>query len=114
QVNELGIRHGACRAEHETESAGTETVSDEILEPGLYDGDLGAAQALDLLGHDVGADDVVAEMGEAGSGGQADVARADDGDATHVKEFYPRRNRRSLGSSAHSFGRVARRAAAAR
>ena len=38
----------------------------------------------DLVGVDVGADDVVAEVGEAGAGGQPDVAGPDDGDPGHA------------------------------
>ena len=47
----------------------------------LEDRHLALAQAGDPLGVDVGADDVVAEMREAGGRGEPDVARADDGDS---------------------------------
>ena len=54
---------------------------------------LALAQALDPLGVDVGAHDLVAEMGQARGGREADVAGADDGDAHRVGHF--RRSRRS-------------------
>ena len=53
---------------------------DELLEPRLVDRDLAAAQALDLLGVDVDAPDLAAQLGEAGGRHQADVAGADDAD----------------------------------
>ena len=47
---------------------------------GLVDRDLAALEAGDLVGVDVDAPDLAAELGEAGRGDQADVAGADHGD----------------------------------
>ena len=52
----------------------------EIVEAGLVDRDLAAAQRGDPLGVDVDAGDVVAEVREPSAGDEADVAGADDGD----------------------------------
>ena len=52
----------------------------QLLEARLVDRHLAATQALDLLGVDVDAPDVAAELGEAGGGDQADVAGADHSD----------------------------------
>ena len=54
------------------------------FEARLEDGDLTPLEPLDLLGHDVGADHVVAQVGEARPCGQAHVAGTDDGDVAHV------------------------------
>ena len=43
-------------------------------------------QPLDLLRVDVDADDVIAGIGEAGAGDEADVAGAENGDAHLCKE----------------------------
>ena len=53
---------------------------DELGQAGLVDRDLAALQARDLVGVDVDAPDLVAELGEAGRGDEADVAGADDAD----------------------------------
>ena len=55
-------------------------LGDQLLEAGLVDRDLAALEALDLVGVDVDAPDLVAELGEAGRGDEADVAGADDAD----------------------------------
>ena len=55
-------------------------LRDELLEAGLVDRDLAALEARDLVGVDVDAPDLVAELGEAGGGDEADVAGADDPD----------------------------------
>jgi hypothetical protein len=51
------------------------------FEAGLEEGDLALFEAGDLGGVDVGAEDVVADVGEAGADDEADVAAADDGDS---------------------------------
>ena len=53
---------------------------DQLGQARLVDRDLALLQALDLRLVDVDADDVVAALGEAGAGDQADVSGADDGD----------------------------------
>ena len=54
---------------------------DHGFEAGLVDRDDAVAQAFDLAGVDVHADDVVTDLGQAGSGHEADVAGAENGDA---------------------------------
>ena len=44
---------------------------------------LAGAERLDLLGDDVADHDLVAELGEAGAGDEADVAGAEDPDPAH-------------------------------
>ena len=51
---------------------------DQLGQAGLVDRHLAAAQRLDLLGQDVARPDLVAELGEAGGGHEADPADADD------------------------------------
>ena len=41
-------------------------------------------QRVDPLGNDVADDHVMAELGEAGPGDEAHIARSEDGDAAHV------------------------------
>ena len=48
---------------------------DELLEPGFVDRDLTLLQTFDLRGVDIDAEDVVARVGKAGAGHQADVTR---------------------------------------
>jgi hypothetical protein len=53
---------------------------EQLLQAGLVDRHLPALQPRDLLGVDVDAPHLTAQLGEAGSGHQADVARADHSD----------------------------------
>ena len=62
---------------------------DQIVEAGLEDRDLAAAQPRDLARVLVDAGDVDAELGEAGAGDQADIAGADHGDAHGVRPPRP-------------------------
>ena len=55
-------------------------LDDEIVQPGLPDGDDAALEVLDLALVDVDAPDLVAQLGEAGRGDQADVAGSDHAD----------------------------------
>ncbi len=52
----------------------------QLLQTGLVDRHLAAAQALDLGGVDVHAPHLSAELGEPGRGDQADIAGADHSD----------------------------------
>jgi hypothetical protein len=52
----------------------------ELGQARLVDGDLALLQALDLVGVDVDAPHLVAEVRETGRGDQADVAGSDDAD----------------------------------
>jgi hypothetical protein len=53
---------------------------EQLVEPVLVDRELPSAQGVDLLGDDVAHDDVVPELGEAGTRDEADVAGAEDRD----------------------------------
>jgi hypothetical protein len=64
-----------------TALAGRDVLLDDRLEAVLVDRDAPLRQRLQLHRVDVGADDVMAEVCEAGAGGQTDVAGADDRDA---------------------------------
>jgi len=72
---------GCGGADAELEPAGGGAFGDEVGEAGFEDADLASLEAFDLGDVDVGADDAVAEVGEAGGGGEADVPGPDDGDA---------------------------------
>ena len=88
QVDELGAAHGAGRTDDELEPAVAHRLPDDVVEPGFDDGDLAPLEPGDPLGVDVGAHHLVADVGEAGAGGQADVPTADDGDlARHCPEL---------------------------
>ena len=76
QVDELGVRGGGGRAQHEAQPARVRPSRTSSAQPGLEDGDLAPRQPLDLLGHHVGAHDAVAEVGEAGAGRQARRSRS--------------------------------------
>ena len=54
-----------------------EAFGDDVGQAFLDDRDLTPAQPLDAVLVDVGADDVVTEVGQAGTGGEADVADTD-------------------------------------
>ena len=64
---------------------------EHVVEPRLVDRHLAVAQPLDALGEDVADDDVVAEVGEARAGDEADVAGSEDS--------YPRHGSRVIGRS---------------
>ena len=71
QVGELGARRRRSAAPSTKLSRPeSQALAHQLVEPGLEDRDLAPRQALDLLGHHVGADHVVPEMGEARAGGQ--------------------------------------------
>ena len=78
----VGVAHRVGEIGREGEAAGRDVVGHQLVEAGLVDRDLALAQARDLAGILVDADHVVAELGEAGAGHQADIARPDHGD-TH-------------------------------
>ena len=66
---------------------------DELLQARLPDRDPALLEALDLRRVDVDAADVVAQLGEAGGGDQADVAGADDADRLSSSVAHERRQR---------------------
>ena len=80
---------------------------DELGQAGLVDRDLAALEALDLVGVDVDAPDLVAELGEAGRGDEADVAGADDADG-FARAAHERRTRIAAASAPRRRGRSRR------
>ena len=80
QENDLGGLGRGRGADDELEPACGEALLDQLGQTELEDGNLALLQARDPLGVDVGAEDVVPEMGEAGRGGEPDVPGPDDGD----------------------------------
>ena len=60
---------------------------EELVEPRLVDRHDARAQRVDLRLDDVANDDVVAELGEAGAGDEADVPRAEDRDLHVLRRF---------------------------
>jgi hypothetical protein len=80
-VDEVGVLDRLADVEREREPLGV--PRDQLLEAGLVDRDLAAAQPLDLLRHHIAHDDLVAELGEACARDEADVAGAEDPDPCH-------------------------------
>ena len=68
------------RADHELQAARPEAFGDELREPRFQDRHLALAQPGDSFRVEIGADDVVAQMSEAGRRREPDVSRADDRD----------------------------------
>src|SRR5262249_49609272 len=64
----------------EREATFLRVAADQLLEAGLVDRDLPLTERLDLGGHVVDADDVVAALREAGARDEADVSGPDDAD----------------------------------
>jgi hypothetical protein len=95
QEDELGAHDGVGGTEHEAEAASVEALTHQLVEAGLDDGHLALLEHGDLLGDDVGTNDGMSEVSEHGAGGEADVARADDGDAHAVTSSLTRRSRGS-------------------
>ena len=81
-VEEVGVLDGLARRRACSVSRSA-LLLQQLLEPGLVDRDLAGAELLDPLGDDVADDDVVAELGEARTGDEADVAGAEDSDSAH-------------------------------
>ncbi len=68
----------------EFQPSGPDIGLDHLVEAGLVDRDLAAAQGSDLVGHLVDADHVMAEFRETGARNQADIPRADHCDAHNL------------------------------
>ena len=73
---ELGAVEGLGNVEREPDPLGV--ASEELLEAGLVDRHTARAELLDPLRKDVTDDDLVAQVGEARAGDEADVAGAED------------------------------------
>ena len=80
QEDELGARDGVVVRRRERQAPVGEVALDELGEPCFADGDVPCAELPDQVGAAVDADDVVTELGEAGSHDEPDMAAADDGD----------------------------------
>ena len=78
-VDEVGAVDRLGHVGREDEPLGV--ARQEVVEPGLVNRDLAAAQRGNALGDDVADDDVVAELGEAGTRDEADVSGSEDCDA---------------------------------
>jgi hypothetical protein len=68
----------------EAQLPAAQTFTHELLEPRLDDRHVTLGEGVDLGVVDVATDDRVPELGQAGSGGQADVTGADDGNVAHA------------------------------
>jgi hypothetical protein len=64
----------------EAQPSFADVLADDLVEAGLVDRDLALVEGVDLLDVDIDTDHVVAEVGEAGAGHEAHVARSDDCD----------------------------------
>ena len=91
-----GARARARRARSVEKCRRSRWRSTSSARPGLPDRDAALLEALDLGLVDVDAPDVVAELGEAGGGDQADVARADDPDGLSVRGMAHERPRQGI------------------
>ena len=103
EVGELAVGDGVRGAEHELEPTVLQPFPHEVVEPGLEDRDLPPLEALHLAGVHVGADHVVADVREAGAGGESHVSGTDDSDLAHDSsasrtQARSSRTRRSRGS----------------
>ena len=72
----------------EGEAQALAVALEQLGHVGLVERNLPAAKRLDLLGHDVAHDDVVAELGEADPGDEADPAGAEDAYPSHRPRLY--------------------------
>ena len=89
---ELGAVDRLARVEREGEPLGV--LREQLVEARLEDRHLAPLEPVDLLGDDVADDHVVAELREARSSDEADVACAEDADPAHGREAYPGGNGR--------------------
>ncbi len=74
------VRHGAVDVGRELQPARGSIAADHRLEAGFVDRHAAAVQHVDLGRIDVEAQNVVADLGQAGARDQADIARADHRD----------------------------------
>src|SRR5690606_13414270 len=90
---DLGLFHRAWQVGGEEQPTGGGIADDELIEARLEDGNHPALQAFDLVLVEINAGDRVAEVGKAGAGHEADIARTNDGNLQSVCTPY-RRSRR--------------------
>ena len=72
----------------ESERESFRVPAEQLLEAGLVHGHAAGAQLLDPLGKDVADDHLVPELREAGTGDEADIAGAEDGDPGHDPAYF--------------------------
>ena len=84
EEHELGVAGRLGGTDDELQAPGSEALADQRREPLLQDRHLALRQRADPVGVEIGAGDVVAEVGEAGRRGQPHVPRADDRDIAHA------------------------------
>ena len=75
------LAHRLRQVGGEGQPACAHVAGDQLVEPRLVDRHLAALERRDLAGVLVDADHVVAEIGKAGAGNEADIAGADHRDA---------------------------------
>ncbi len=75
--HDLGLTHRMGEVGVELQPARSDVAAYQVVEARLEDRHLAGLEALDLGGVLVDAGDLVAEVGEAGAGDQADIARTD-------------------------------------
>ena len=94
--DDVGVLDAFAGAGGETEAPGGDVALDHFFEARLVDGDAAGLEHLHLVGVVIDADDVVADLGKAGAGDEADVAGANDGEF-HVSQKKLTPDRRSDG-----------------
>ncbi len=90
--------HALRRRGRELQAFGLDVGLDERIETGLVDGDFAPLEAFDLLGVDVDAKHVIAGIGKAGAGDEADVTGSEYGDS-HVFPEHARNGRKGRNSN---------------
>ena len=83
----VGVRDRRGQVGGEIQPLGLDVGRHQRVEPGLEDRHLAAPQRRDLAGVLVDAGDLVAEIGKAGAGYQADIAGADHRDRMKTSVF---------------------------
>ena len=81
----VGLGHRRLQVGGEAQPPGLHVGGDQIVEARLVDRHLAALERRDLAGVLVDAGDVMAEIGKAGPGNEADIAGADHRDAHEVQ-----------------------------
>ncbi len=79
----LGIGHPVLVLAGKAQPAGLGVATDHLLQSRLVDRHLAGAEPVDPWAVHVHAGDLVAQVGKAGAGGQADIAGADHTDLSH-------------------------------
>ena len=83
----FGIGKRLRRIGGEMQASTVNIVTNHRLEPGLVDRDTAFIEAIDLVGVDVHAGDVMTDLGQAGARDQSDVARAENTYPEHSEKL---------------------------